>query len=964
MHPSFRRSALRCSVCCALAGFHAAAGTPNAWPGDSYTGPLTPVSGTLGVASTTLLSYGTYPAAGSMWRYKTDFTSATLAQFVTANGNTWRNENFNDTAWPQGASQIGYGDTPLDEVTRVARVDYNPGTAGTQSGPVGLFRTQFILADVSAVAAVSGRVLFDDSCAVYVNGTQVYRHADLTTNAPLTEYTETTTTTTRENTESNFTVPPGLLHNGQNIIAVEIHQHDAASTDLSFDLRLSATAAGPPEVQWTAGGGPYHLTGDVTVPAGTTLVIGPGTRVFADSTRRLIVNGIIKVQGTASAPVMFSHLPGAPLEDDPREPGTQTVPPKWGGILIQDSLSPENVISHATFYGAQPTAVEGSITVTRAEALIEHCIFCATYLHGVYGKNCSLTVQDSIFPNVFPPGKESLGEVLDNLSEMVEVDSSPTDPGIVGNPAFAGGFPIGGHLRLYRNQFYGSSGHNDLVDITAGKWGVTPVLDVQDNHFYGPTGDEHLDLNGDAYIAGNIFENCAKDIYTSDHGYANAISSDVTGTDTTVVVVRNVFTHCDHAVNVKRGCAVIFEHNTVADVNPDYHFERTEGTPPNQTIFIQDVAGSAINFFIPEDSGRAGDGALLAWNIIHGGAGNTALPRVLSWADRDLAAQPQKTTKLEMLRNIVDPLVLDPVIGSQHPDNVLAAVWQTTAVDPLFTDRTARLYTLQPASPVRTAGPFGLPPGHTIPAGCYLGNLPPAATTATSAAITVGGPGIFAYQWRLDGGAWSAPVSIAPGVFPRTGATVRTATLALQNLTDSQHTLEVTGQDFAGNWQATPTTATWLVSATPPAAYSQWLAWYGIASGTDTDADGLDALAEFGLGLNPQSAGSNHGANSAPTAGTSTDGKLQISFKIPENAALPGGHGRNDVTYAIQFSTNLDNAGWTTIATKTPATNWTGSSTATTGAAGGGFVPVTVKDTATISSTGRHFVRLLMTWTP
>src|SRR6185436_18158493 len=98
-----------------------------------------------------------------------------------------------------------------------------------------------------------------------------------------------------------------------------------------------------------------------------------------------------------------------------------------------------------------------------------HCLFVATYLHGVYGKNCSLTVQDCEFPDVYPPDKLELGLTLDNLSEFVEVDSPPTDPAITGDERFFEGFPVGGHLRLYRNRFYGSSGHNDLVDITSGK---------------------------------------------------------------------------------------------------------------------------------------------------------------------------------------------------------------------------------------------------------------------------------------------------------------------------------------------------------------------------------------------------------------------------------------------------------------------------------------------------------------
>jgi hypothetical protein len=933
-----------------LTALPAAAAWPEAWPGDDYTGPLTPVSGTLGAAQVQLLNRGAYPAAGSQWRYKTDFTSSTLAQFIAANGATWKDEGFDDSTWPQGASQIGYGDATRDEVMLVTRVDYNAGATGTQSGPVYLFRSQFTVADVDTLASVTGTVLFDDSCAVYVNGTQIYRHADLTPNAPLTEYTETTTTLTRENAEAAITVPRSLLHDGLNTIAVEVHQHDAGSTDMSFDLELRATTLTAPEIRWTAAGGPYHLTGDVTIPAGVTLVMEPGTRVFADATRRLIVNGIIKVLGTAAEPVMFSHRPGAPLVDDPREPGTQAVPPKWAGILVQDSMSPENVIRYATFYGAQPAAVEGCITVVRAECLVDHCYFTATYLHGVYGRNCSLTVQDSIFPDVFPPGKEALGEVLDNLSEFVEVDSPPNDPGVTGNPAFMDGFPVGGHLRLYRNHFYGSSGHNDLVDVTAGKWGVTPVLDVQDNHFHGPTGDEHIDLNGDAYIAGNIFENCRKDLYTSDEGYANAISSDVGEPETTVVVVRNVFTHCDHAVNVKRGCGLIFEHNTVADVNADYFFQR--GDPPN--VFEQDVACSAVNFFIPEDSGRAGDGAYLAHNVMFGEAGGGTLPRVMSWADRDLAAQPQKTTKLEMTRNVIDPAIQDAVIGSQHPDNVLAAVWQPVISDPLFVNRAARDYALAANSPARGAGPHGLNAGHTVPAGCWLGNVPPATTAATGAAIEVGGPGIFNYRWRLDGGQWSAPVVIAPGVYPRTGPVSRTATLTLDSLAAGVHTLEVIGQDFAGNWQTAPVSVSWTItSGLPPLEYPAWLAWYGIADGSDLDHDGLTALAEFAFATDPAVPG--------PPAGTahSGSGSLTMTLLIPQNAALAQGHGRPAVTYHVEISDDLAPGGWAVVAEKTPATAWTGN--VAVGSAEDGLVPVAV---SAGSSAGRRFLRVRAQWNP
>ena len=150
-------------------------------------------------------------------------------------------------------------------------------------------------------------------------------------------------------------------------------------------------------------------------------------------------------------------------------------------------------------------------------------------------------------------------------------------------------------------------------------------------------------------------------------------------------------------MNVKRGSSAIFEHNTVANVNADYFFQR--GT------FTQNVHGSAVNFFIPEDSGRAGDGAYAAFNLCFGQANGAGFSRVLSWADMDLTGQPQKTTKVEMAHNFLDAALQDPFIGTQHPNNVLAAVWQPRIGDPLFVNRAARDYGLRSHSPAHGTAP-------------------------------------------------------------------------------------------------------------------------------------------------------------------------------------------------------------------------------------------------------------------
>ncbi|MEO8352818.1 MAG: CotH kinase family protein, partial [Chthoniobacteraceae bacterium] len=274
---------------------------------------------------------------GSTWKSLTDLTSATIGS-VPAN---WKNEGFNDASWASISTESGYGDN--DENTPFTRVDYDSNQGGTQSAPSYLFRNTFTVADVNALASVTGEVKFDDSCAVYVNGTQVYRHSDLSANAPLTEYTEVTTGTTRENATAALSVPLSLLHNGANTIAVEVHQHDPGSSDVTFDLRLQADfpSADPGNFILTATGagfaatkaltslgttpamtnvsgslpvgttnwsGVIHVTGDVTVPTGATLQIAAGTHVLFDGDATagssngadLIVNGTLRSQGTAS----------------------------------------------------------------------------------------------------------------------------------------------------------------------------------------------------------------------------------------------------------------------------------------------------------------------------------------------------------------------------------------------------------------------------------------------------------------------------------------------------------------------------------------------------------------------------------------------------------------------------------------------------------------------------------------
>jgi len=97
------------------------------------------------------------------------------------------------------------------------------------------------VADPSAVATLTMRVIRDDGAVVYLNGTEIYR-----SNMPTGTITSTTLASTpignaAEYTWYGTTINPALLAAGSNVIAVEIHQDSPSSPDVSFDFDLTAT---------------------------------------------------------------------------------------------------------------------------------------------------------------------------------------------------------------------------------------------------------------------------------------------------------------------------------------------------------------------------------------------------------------------------------------------------------------------------------------------------------------------------------------------------------------------------------------------------------------------------------------------------------------------------------------------------------------------------------------------------
>jgi len=160
--------------------------------------------------------------AGSVWKYRDDGSDL---------GTAWRTAAFDDAAWASGPAQLGYGDG--DEATVV-------GFGGNPSAKfiTTYFRRTFSVGNPASFASLHLRILRDDGAVVYLNGAEAFR-----TNMPADEISSSTlaATTVGGADESTFVaadISPSLLVAGSNVIAVEVHQSDPTSSDISFDLEL------------------------------------------------------------------------------------------------------------------------------------------------------------------------------------------------------------------------------------------------------------------------------------------------------------------------------------------------------------------------------------------------------------------------------------------------------------------------------------------------------------------------------------------------------------------------------------------------------------------------------------------------------------------------------------------------------------------------------------------------------
>lgn len=161
------------------------------------------------------------------WKYE---------QSGTDLGTAWRQPGYNDATWPAGAALLYVEDAALPAAKNT------PLTLGRTTY---YFRKSFNFTGNPATTSLSAHLVIDDGAVVYLNGVEVLRLGM----PPGTITYSTFANRTVDNAvyEGSFDLPNTALVQGVNVIAVEVHQINAGSSDIVFGMTLDATSnAGSP----------------------------------------------------------------------------------------------------------------------------------------------------------------------------------------------------------------------------------------------------------------------------------------------------------------------------------------------------------------------------------------------------------------------------------------------------------------------------------------------------------------------------------------------------------------------------------------------------------------------------------------------------------------------------------------------------------------------------------------------
>lgn len=300
-------------------------------------------------ASTTVNPYLVNFGAG--WDYRFDGVDQ---------GTAWKESAFDSGSWASGPSELGIGDA--DEATVI-------GPTTTPTPVTAYFRHTFQVDDTASIAALTMDVVRDDGFVVYVNGVEVGRN-----NMPAGPISYATrpvagiSVRSDETTPVTLSIPPSALQVGDNVIAVEMHQANSTSNDLSFNLRLRATYVVVPVVTVTSPqADSIHNSPSTTFGGLCTTSAGTVTANVGGTQSMILTAPCVDNEWTTSTPlpdgsydVIASQTAGVTGSSSSVQFFVDSVAP----VVTLDAPTAGQLLPAAQTFSGSCTQGEGGVTIT------------------------------------------------------------------------------------------------------------------------------------------------------------------------------------------------------------------------------------------------------------------------------------------------------------------------------------------------------------------------------------------------------------------------------------------------------------------------------------------------------------------------------------------------------------------------------------------------------------------------
>jgi len=547
--------------------------------------------------------------------------------------NEWIQSNFDDSNWQVGPAILGYGDN------QNTLLDF--GNDASNKPITAYFRKTFEVNDPTNIELLKFQILRDDGAIVYLNGTELIRSNMPTGNVESSTEALSTVSGGDEDSYFNYEVEGDDLVTGFNVLAVEIHQINASSSDLSFDLGLKAVLAHQvtdtsivsfsqnielllsldtelimefeetnvsflPDIissnqTLIAENAPYYVNQDVTIATGATLIVEEGVDIFISEGKKIEVLGVLEMIGTENSPIIL----------DAFYAGTQ-----WAGVFFKNNTAP-------------------------------------SLMKFVEIKNAKGIENDAI----------NFGAIsLENASlEMYNVNISKVR------------FPISSQksrLRIENSSIKNGTMVGDYLNVNAGKLWVINTL-FEGNNIEDMDAIDIGFMNDTTIIEGNIFRNFEGE---------NSDAIDIGDQSEAVLVKGNFISNCgDKAISVGQASTVLIERNLIWNCNLGVGIKDLDSFAQitNNTFYENDVAVAAYEKIL----NRGGGTAFIKNSIFENSFTNDIIADEFSTITVDYSVS--NTTILDGVQNLFDdiklinpgqqnfyPQVVSPLIDSGDPESL------------------------------------------------------------------------------------------------------------------------------------------------------------------------------------------------------------------------------------------------------------------------------------------------------